>query len=229
MLGQHEQASAELLKEAFRYRVVGDILWKHHREFYLPCIPEAKVLTVLKEAHDDSGHWAKTGTMARLKGRCYWPDQSQDVERYIAGCLDCARHGPATRSQPLHPVKVTFPFQLMGMDFVGPLKTTGAGASFIIVLVCYMSRFVTPFATKAVNVEDVIWCLKLFFAMYRKPYAFYIDSGQHFLNNELQEFLRNEGIVFDYSPSGSSKSTGMVEVCNKLLEEVLRKDHTGLE
>lgn len=53
----------------------------------LPCIPESKVLSVLIEAHDDSGHWAKAGTLARLR-TCYWPGQSQDVKRYIAGCLN---------------------------------------------------------------------------------------------------------------------------------------------
>lgn len=197
----------------------------------LPCIPESKVLSVLIEAHDDSGHWAKAGTLARLRS-CYWPGQSQDVKRYIAGCLECARHGPATRSQPLHPVKVTFPFQLMGMDFVGPLEVTGSGMKYILVLVCYMSRFVIPFACKTANVEDVIWCLKLAFVMYRKLHAFYCDSGQHFDNEELREFLRQEGVAISYSPSGASMSTGMVEASNKLLEQVLRKEspsQTGLE
>ncbi|KAK4697109.1 hypothetical protein P7C71_g924, partial [Lecanoromycetidae sp. Uapishka_2] len=59
--------------------------------------------------------------------------------------------------------------------------------------------------------------------MYRKPYAFYLDRGQHFDNEELREFLRHEGIAIDYSPSGSSNSTGMVEVSNRLVEDVLRK------
>lgn len=128
---------------------------------YLPCVSEAKVLVVTREAHDKSGHWAKTSTIARFR-RCYWPDQSQDVERDIAGCSKCAKHGPATRSRPLSPIKVTFPFQLMGMDFKGPLPATIAGAVYILVRVCCMSRFVIPFACKTANVEDVLWRLKLF-------------------------------------------------------------------
>ena len=59
--------------------------------------------------------------------------------------------------------------------------------------------------------------------MYRKPYAFYTDRGQHFDNVELREFLTSEGINITYSPSGASKSTGIVEVSNKLVKEVLRK------
>lgn len=216
--------SATLLRKAFNYRVYNGVLWifRGNSDTYLPCIPELKVLEVLRDAHDSNGHWAKTGTMARLRNLCYWPGQSQDVERYIQGCLVCAQHGPATRSQPLHPVAVTYPFQLMGMDFIGPLPTTAAGNKFILNLGCYMSRFEVPFACKSSNVEDVISSLRLFFAMYRKPYAFYVDPGHHF-GEELREFLRSEGISIDYSPSASHKSTGMIEVMNKVLEDVVRK------
>ena len=65
--------------------------------------------------------------------------------------------------------------------------------------------------------------VSLVFAMYRKPSVIYCDSGQHFDNDELPEFLHLEGIALDYSPSSASKSTGMVEVSNKLIEDVLRK------
>ena len=59
--------------------------------------------------------------------------------------------------------------------------------------------------------------------MYRKPYAFYIDSGTHFDWDELRDFLRLEGISIDYGPSGPHKSTGMMEFMNKVLEFVVRK------
>ena len=111
------------------------------------------------------------------------------------------------------------------MDFIGPLRTTSSGYVYIFNVVCYFTRFIVPFATRTANVEDVIWCLKLLFTMYRTPHAIYCDRGQHFLNDELQLFLRQQGVAIEYSPSGASKSTGMVEVCNKLLKQVLRKDH----
>ena len=219
-----EPPMATLLRKAFNYRINNEILWIHrHADTYLPCIPESKVLPVLREAHDLSGHWAKTGTMARLRNLCYWPGQSQDVEKYIAGCLVCAQHGPATRSQPLSPVVVTYPFQLMGMDFIGPLETTSTGYRYILNTGCYMSRFSVPFACENNNVEDVIRCLGMFFAIYRKPYAYYVDPGHHFDCDELREFLRREGIAIAYSPSASHKSTGMIEVMNRVLEGVVRK------
>jgi len=142
LTGDPINTSASQVKEAFNYRIFNNILWIYRRELYLPCIPESKVLAVLREAHDDSGHWAKTGTLARLRGLCYWPNQSGDVEKYIAGCLECARHGPATRSQLLNPVRVSFPFQLLGMDFIGPLAITKAGNMYIFNVVFLIVPFI---------------------------------------------------------------------------------------
>ena len=65
---------------------------------------ESKVLAILREVYDHSGHWAKAGTLEKLQGPAYWPGQSDDVEIYIAGCVDYARHSPAIMSQPLYRV-----------------------------------------------------------------------------------------------------------------------------
>ena len=111
----------------------------------------------------------------------------------------------------------------MGMDFIGPLPQARSGDRYILNLVCYATNFLVPFSTKTANVEDVLWCLPLFSAMYRKPQAFYLNPGQHFDNEVLRDYLKQEGIAYDYSSSGS-KSTGMIEVHNRLLEQVLRKD-----
>ena len=224
--GSLSEVPPGLIPKAYDFRIVGDILWIYHKEVYLPCIPEGKVLQVLREAHDKGGHWAKTGTMAKLRGVSYWPNQSQDVERYIAGCIECARHGPATRSQPLNPVLVTFPFQLLGMDFIGPLPETRSGLTYILNVVCYMSTKVIPFATQTNNSSDTIRCLKKVFSLFRKPQAIYCDRGQHFNNAEVRNFVHGEGINITFSPSGASKSTSMIEISNKLIEQVLRKQGT---
>ncbi len=170
---------ARVLRTALNYRVVNDILWVHHRGCYLPCIPEAKVRSVLLEAHDQAGYWAKAGIMVRLWGLCHWPNQSEDVERYIAGCLECARHEAATRSQLLNPVRVSFPFQLLGMDFIGPLGVTKAGNKYILNVVCYFSKKVIPFATLTANASDVVESLRKVFVWFRRSYAIYCDRGQH--------------------------------------------------
>ena len=61
------------------------------------------------------------------------------------------------------------------MIFIDPFETTAAGHRFILLIVCNFTWFVVPFARKLANVEDLLWCPRLFIAMYRKPLVFYVD------------------------------------------------------
>ena len=65
--------------------------------------------------------------------------------------------------------------------------------------------------------------------MYRTSHAIYCDRGQHFYNDVLKNFLRSHDVTIDFSSSSVSKSTDMIEVFNKLVENVLRKNHFELE
>lgn len=66
---------ASAATEALSYRVDSSIgiLWKYYRSQWLSCIPESKVLFVLRMVHDEAGYWAKVGIMAKLRGHIYWP------------------------------------------------------------------------------------------------------------------------------------------------------------
>ena len=199
------------------------VLWKHHQDLFLPCVPESKVLGILKQAHDESGHWAKQGTIAKLRGTVYWPSQSTDVERYIKGCIPCARHGPAQRSQLLQPIRVHGPFQLMGFDFIGPLPKTKTGSVHIFHVMDYFSRFSMTFPSGTATAEDVVPFLGQVFARYTRPLGIYCDRGHHFQNTLVKDYLVRLGITLTFSPSGASQSTGMIEIGNRLLEDILRK------
>lgn len=115
------------------------------------------------------------------------------------------------------------------MNFIGPLAGTKAGNKYIFNVVCYFSKKVVPFATPSANASDVVEFLRKVFTWFRRPYAIYCDRGQHFDNLIVRDFLNSEGVSISYSPSGSSKSTGMVKVSNKLLENVLRKSSENVD
>ncbi len=72
---------------------------------------------------------------------------------------------------------------------------------------------------------DAISSLEQVFSLFRRPVAIYCDRGQHFDNSKMRSFLKDLGISITYSPSGASKSTGMIEISNRLLEDVLRKQN----
>lgn len=146
-----------------------------------------------------------------------------DIERYIQDCIHCAWHKPATKSQFLHPVRIQRPFQLLEIDFIGSLPESTRGFRFILHILDYFSRFSVTVTTKTANASDVVPALEKTFTLYATPLAMYADSGQHFDNKETKNFLQSKGVSLTFSPYGSSQSTGMVKIGDRLLEDVLRK------
>ena len=221
-----DSSSFKLLQKFFDYRFVNDILWIHHRDFYLSCVSKIFFLIVFKNAHDKNDYWVKIDIITRLRNKCYWSEQFQNVKKYVVECLKCAKHESIIKSQSLNSVLVFFSFQFCEMNFINSLKITIVDHKFILLIICYFNRFVVSFACKSTNVENVFWYLKLFFAMYRKSLIFYNDSSQHFFNDVFKDFLREENIAIDYNSFDSSKNTNMIEIFNKLLKKMLRKNNT---
>ena len=95
---------------------------------------------------------------------------------------------------------------------------------YILVFICYINRFVISFICKTINVENVLWCLRFIFIIYYKFYVFYFDKDQHFLNDVFINFLHSKEIAINFNSSDASKSINIIEIYNKLLKEVLRKN-----
>lgn len=216
--------------KAIDYKVdlIIKMLWKHHKNLYLSCVSESKVLRILKQAHDEGEHWAKQGTLAKLRKLVYWSSQFTDVERYIQRYIKCAQHESALKSQFLHSIRVHDPFQLMRFDFIKSLSKIRAGCIYIFHVMDYFSRFSITFSFKIVNAEDVISCLNQVFDRYIRFLGIYCDREHHFQNIVVKDFLFEFEITLIFSSSGAFQSTDMIEVENKLFEDILRKSQSIL-
>lgn len=109
------------------------------------------------------------------------------------------------------------------MDFIGSLPTSRKGYRFILHITDYFSRFSITTPTKTANACDVIPVLDRVFTLYTTPEGTYCDQGHHFNNQEVRDFFSQRGIALTFSLSGASQSTGIVEIGNRLLKDVLRK------
>ena len=60
--------------------------------------------------------------------------------------------------------------------------------------------------------------------MYQKLYTIYCDKDYHFFNNEFKKFLRLKEVNIIYNSFKTFKNTKIIEIFNKILEIVLRKN-----
>lgn len=103
------------------------------------------------------------------------------------------------------------------MDWIGPLPIKKSGIMYIFHIICYFSRYFFTFASPTANNEDVIRLLRILFIRYYKLLAIYCDKNQHFDNEETKIFLHDEEINVSFSTLGIFKSTGIVEVGNRIV------------
>ncbi len=220
---------AKVMRSFMNYWMIDEVLWIHYKDQYLSCVLEVKVRSLLLKAHDQADHWVKTDTLARLWELCYWLNQSEDVEKYIADCLKCACHESATRLQLLNSVKISFSFQLLDMNFIDSLTATKTENKYIFNVICYFSKKVVSFATFSVNASDVIESLKKIFTWFWRSYIIYCDRRQHFDNSMIRNFLNFKDVFISYSSSDFLKSTDMMKIFNKLLKNVFRKSFKNVD
>ena len=51
---------------SLNYHLTTGKMWRMFCGEVLLCVPEPRICQVLKEAHDNNGHWEREGTMAKL-------------------------------------------------------------------------------------------------------------------------------------------------------------------
>src|SRR5215204_4627835 len=107
-------------------------------------IDESKVARVLAEGHSGTygGHFNLEATYNKLKDDFYWPSMYKTIEDFTKTCDTCQRRGRPKRNNPLRPITVSEPFELIGVDLVGPLKITNSGNRYIIVMTEYLTKWV---------------------------------------------------------------------------------------
>lgn len=79
-------------------------------------------------------------------------------------CETCQRQTRLKTMAPhLKPIKVVGPWHMVGMDLIGPLKTTPQGNKYILTLTDYFTKFVDFYALPTKSGEAVAKALETFF------------------------------------------------------------------
>jgi len=117
------------------------LLYRERNGELSTCVRHRDIHDILYRLHDCHGHFAP-GLLLRLTvGRYYWPTRVRDIHTYCRTCNNCQLVGPLRQSAGHLPILQVEPFDMLGIDFIGPITpaTTPFGYRYIVIAVDYFS------------------------------------------------------------------------------------------
>ena len=146
--------------------------------------------------------------------------------RYSRECDACQWFGPLKPTVVLKPILNLQPMDMLGMDFLGPIKPTGVGGGssgvgggssaaggsrYILIVVDYYSRFLFAEAVLTADGPTVVRALKKIAKMFGWPIAIYCDNASYFVKGVVPEELKTHGVLQFSAPITHPSSVGLVE------------------
>ena len=206
----------KIRRESRKFRLVHEtpprMLYCEKNDVLAVCVRPTEVANILYRFHDNHGHFS-IGIMSRnLVGRYYWPGRFSDVAKWCLSCDSCQRMGPLRNSTQVKPIMSLQPFDLMGMDFLGPISPASkSGAKYILLMVDYFSRYLFAQAVERATGAVVVDFLRRVSNVFGWPLAFYVDNGSHFVKGELPKLLKEVGTHLFTAPVSNPRSIGLTE------------------
>jgi len=189
------------------------------------CLKAKEVMPVLHQLHDMHGHFAAGLVLKRAIGKYYWPTRVHDIHYYCHSCHACQLVGPLRPSVGLLPIVELQPFDMIGMDNIGPITPPAISSNcrYIVIAVDYFTRFLFAQATLSPTGENAVGLpqeqIVKFFGW---PGSVYTDNGPHFVAGIFARTLRERFIRHFPAPKSHPSSVGLSERYVQLLMTVLR-------
>ena len=124
----------------------------------------------------------------------------------------------------LNPIKVGKAFEMIGIDFVGPLNRTRKGNKYILVVTDYLTKWPEAKAMREATGEKVVeYLYKEIICRHGCPRVILSDNGSHFKNQLVEGLCKKFEIKHKRSAPYHPQTNGLVERFNRTLCETLAK------
>ena len=188
------------------------------------CVLEWDVVAILTRYHDCHGHFAARLLVQFLVGKAYWPTRARDAYYFARTCESCQAMGPLQPSVGSGAIVHLQPFDMVGLDFIGPITPdSNTGNKYIIIMVDYFTRFLFAKALTHATGAAARSLFESFTRSFGDPLSVYTDNGSHFTGEDIHGLLVEHGIKLIPAPKSHSSSVGLAERYVQLLMRILKR------
>lgn len=200
---------------------------------FLLCLPKQRQAEALREMHEGryGGHMGIRRTFDALRSKYYWPKLYADVRRYVRHCDLCQKMKMST-SVPyglLQPIEVHSPFHTVGMDIIGPFKTS-RGYKYIIVAIDYLTKFVEAKPLRNIEAPTVQrFVERRIILKHGCPATIITDRGTQMMARSTEAYFKHRGIRHAATTAYHPAANGLCERANKTIKQMIAMLTSGGE
>ena len=196
----------------------------HHKR---AVVPRHLRQQLLLEHHSSlmGGHFAAKKTYSALMRHWWWDGMFTDALKFTTNCPQCVTvtGGGRHHHPPLHPIPVSRPFQIVGVD-VMELPKTDHGNRYVLVFQDFLTKW--PFAfpmpdQKSSRIAELL--VSEVVPLFGVPESLLSDRGTNLLSHLMLDICRMLGIKKLNTTAHHPQCDGMVERFNRTLKTMLRK------
>ena len=159
---------------------------------------------IVEEAHKSTLHGGVGLTMAKVRERHWIPRLRRLAKRVTKSCSGCKRfravafNSPATGPLPSDRTQGTTPFEVIGVDYMGPISYKASikkeGKGYVLLYSCSLKRAVHLELLPTLETREFIRSFKQFIARRGRPKKVYSDNGSTFVGAAgwLRKVMRDE-------------------------------------
>ena len=166
-------------------------------------LPTALQDDVAVKAHRLVAHRGPKATLQRVRATVFSPGMTKVVELATSACKECQTKTAPTKQKALYEPQVSsYPFQVLSLDFVGPLPRSQAGFQYIFSVRDLFTRWTEFFPTRDMTAKTVIKHLvQDIFPRFGLPEKVHSDQGTQFTSQEFKDAMEALGIVATTTPA----------------------------
>ncbi|CAN9512872.1 unnamed protein product [Ophioblennius macclurei] len=171
---------------------------------------------------DVGHHLGQKKTVQRVQSKYYWLGIIKDVVDWIKVCETC-QHTERNKNlaRTARPIKVDAPWEIVGVDFLGPFPETPQGNQNAVVLVDYFSKWAEAFAVQKTDALSVARCVCKCIYRFGAPKTIACTQNADFCNEVSKTLSERWGMMQKVSPLDTPQLNPLHDVTGTLLRDAV--------
>ncbi|KAM4616300.1 gypsy retrotransposon integrase-like protein 1 isoform 2-T2 [Polymixia lowei] len=172
--------------------------------------------------NDIGHHLGQKKTVHKIQSKYYWLGIVKDVVDWIKVCETC-QHTERNKNmaRTVRPIKVDAPWDIVGIDIIGPFPETQQGNTSVILIVDYFSKWVEAFPVPKKDIISVTRCISKSIYRFGAPKTIVCTQNVDFCDEVTKLLCDRWSIVQKVSPLVQPQLNPLHDHTSGILKEAI--------